>query len=440
VLISAAFLGSGAPQQRPQARELPLPNSLEGDAGEPVAGSVWWWGAREDRLERGGNLVERQAALAHELTSRAAGDEARAQRRFREAVARHLTAARALLRLDEVKVSLAGGRATLARGLTAAAAVLRRQAGDGSAGSQASARARLLAAAVLRAEAEARLQELRLTGERAARARELRAAAAEVALRQVELDRAAARRSDREAAWRTVELAREERNRRRAALARQTRYLAGALAAADALALPAPATRRLDGASQPPVRVHKRDIALGHRLDRRLLRLLGEPFGPRSTGRRRQDPGSPAVDAGAHAQVAARGGGDRGAPTLWPIAGAPRGPDPTAPGLREAGFTILSAVPQTVSAPAAGTVAFAGPFRGFGLLLIIDRGGGYHALLAGFSRLDVRRGASVVAGQAVGEIAARGDEPAHLYLELRYRGSPIDPAPWLAAQEDKVRG
>ncbi|HEX6015510.1 MAG TPA: hypothetical protein VFY87_27665, partial [Geminicoccaceae bacterium] len=240
VLISAAFLWLGAPQQRSPARELLPPSVPEGDAGQPVAGSVWWWAVRKDGLERAGPPVEQQAALAHERKSRAACDEARAGRRLRETVARHLVSAQALLRLDEAEAALADGRAALAQRLNAAAAVLRRQAGDGSAGPQDSARARLLAAEVLRSGVEARLRELRLAGERAAQARELRAVAAEVALRQVELERAVARRSDREAAWRAAELAKDERNRRRAAVARQTRDLAGALAATDALALPPP--------------------------------------------------------------------------------------------------------------------------------------------------------------------------------------------------------
>ena len=103
------------------------------------------------------------------------------------------------------------------------------------------------------------------------------------------------------------------------------------------------------------------------------------------------------------------------------------------------GLSIVSGVGQTVSAPVAGTVAHAAPFPGFDLLLIIDEGKGYHVVLSGMTQLDVRQGASVVAGQAIGEIAAQGDEPARLYVELRYRGLPVDPAPWLAAHQDKVR-
>jgi septal ring factor EnvC (AmiA/AmiB activator) len=102
-------------------------------------------------------------------------------------------------------------------------------------------------------------------------------------------------------------------------------------------------------------------------------------------------------------------------------------------------MAIATRVDQVVSAPVSGRVVFAQPFRGLGSLLIIDRGGGYHAVMAGMTRLDVQRGASLVAGQAVGVVVAGEDEPARLRFELRYRGLPIDPAPWLAAFQDKVR-
>jgi septal ring factor EnvC (AmiA/AmiB activator) len=125
-------------------------------------------------------------------------------------------------------------------------------------------------------------------------------------------------------------------------------------------------------------------------------------------------------------------------PPLAPIAGTLL-PGVQLPGGPADGLTIVSGIGRTVSAPVAGRVAFAAPFRGFGLLLIIDDGRGYHVVLSGITQLDVRQGASVVAGQATGEIAALGDAPARLYVELRYRGLPVDPAPWLAAHQDKVR-
>jgi murein DD-endopeptidase MepM/ murein hydrolase activator NlpD len=104
------------------------------------------------------------------------------------------------------------------------------------------------------------------------------------------------------------------------------------------------------------------------------------------------------------------------------------------------GITILSPRTQPVRVPRSGVVAFAGPFKSFGLLLIVDHGHEYHSLLAGMSRLDVRQGDVVVAGQAVGAIAGSGSEPAGLYLELRHAGRPVNPLPWLAAREHRVRG
>ena len=90
-----------------------------------------------------------------------------------------------------------------------------------------------------------------------------------------------------------------------------------------------------------------------------------------------------------------------------------------------------------VVAACSGRVAFASPFRSYGLLLIVDCGGGYHAVLAGFARLDVKVGQAVAAGEPVGvmpswEPGASGNRPA-LYVELRRAGQPVNPAPWLKA-------
>ncbi len=90
-----------------------------------------------------------------------------------------------------------------------------------------------------------------------------------------------------------------------------------------------------------------------------------------------------------------------------------------------------------VVAPCGGRVVFASQFRSYGLLLIVDCGGGYHAVLAGFDRLDARVGQQVAAGEPVGvmpawEPGASGSRPA-LYVELRRDGQPVNPAPWLRA-------
>ena len=90
-----------------------------------------------------------------------------------------------------------------------------------------------------------------------------------------------------------------------------------------------------------------------------------------------------------------------------------------------------------VIAPCGGRVVFADTFRSYGLLMIVDCGGGYHVVLAGFDRLDVRLGQSIVTGEPVGvmpswEPGSSERRPA-LYVELRHRGQPVNPAPWLRA-------
>lgn len=90
-----------------------------------------------------------------------------------------------------------------------------------------------------------------------------------------------------------------------------------------------------------------------------------------------------------------------------------------------------------VISPCGGRVVFAQPFRSYGLLLIVDCGGGYHVVLSGFDHLDVRLGQAIVAGEPVGvmpnwEPGSTTGRPA-LYVELRHDGQPINPAPWLRA-------
>ena len=98
---------------------------------------------------------------------------------------------------------------------------------------------------------------------------------------------------------------------------------------------------------------------------------------------------------------------------------------------------VFSTPPQArVVSPCGGRVVFGAPFRSFGLLLIVDCGGGYHAVLAGLERLDTYAGQSVQAGEPVGVMPnwdPKNDHRANtgLYVELRRGGSPVDPAPWL---------
>ena len=92
-----------------------------------------------------------------------------------------------------------------------------------------------------------------------------------------------------------------------------------------------------------------------------------------------------------------------------------------------------------VVAPCGGTVAFAEPFRGYGLLVIIDCGGGYHAVLSGLDQIGVAPGRALQGGDPVGTLPAtartasgesRSGRPV-LYVELRKGGRAVNPAPWL---------
>jgi septal ring factor EnvC (AmiA/AmiB activator) len=85
-----------------------------------------------------------------------------------------------------------------------------------------------------------------------------------------------------------------------------------------------------------------------------------------------------------------------------------------------------------------GRVDFAAPFRSYGELLIVDCGGGYAFVLAGFSRLDVQVGQSIEAGEPVGVTPdwdpRNGASRPKLYMELRKDGLPVNPAPFLRAK------
>lgn len=83
-----------------------------------------------------------------------------------------------------------------------------------------------------------------------------------------------------------------------------------------------------------------------------------------------------------------------------------------------------------VTAPASGTVVFAGPFRGYGHILIMSSGPHYHILLGGMKMITVGVGQSVWAGEPVGRMANGGNQP-RLYLELRKNTQTIDPTPWV---------
>ena len=92
-----------------------------------------------------------------------------------------------------------------------------------------------------------------------------------------------------------------------------------------------------------------------------------------------------------------------------------------------------------VVAPFDGRVVFAGPFKGYGQILIIQHGAAYHTLLAGMRRVDASLGQRLLAGEPIGVMGTR-KEGTRLYVEVRRKGQPVNPLPWFTATTDKVRG
>jgi len=124
--------------------------------------------------------------------------------------------------------------------------------------------------------------------------------------------------------------------------------------------------------------------------------------------------------------------------------------DPDGMGGSEKGVSIATRAGAQVTAPADGWVVYAGPFRSYGQLLILNVGGGYHVLLAGMDRISVDLGQFVLTGEPVAAmgngsqiaaVLATGSSQPVLYVELRKDGTPVDPGPWWASgQGEKVRG
>lgn len=128
-------------------------------------------------------------------------------------------------------------------------------------------------------------------------------------------------------------------------------------------------------------------------------------------------------------------------PVLRPI-GSPRAPVPAAPayilpvqgrvvtgmgeisdaGVHARGLTLATAASAEVVAPARGRVAYAGPFRGYGSIVILDHGGGWTTTLTNLASVAVRRGDVIGAGSGIGRA---GNRDPQIGIELRRNGAPF---------------
>jgi septal ring factor EnvC (AmiA/AmiB activator) len=109
-------------------------------------------------------------------------------------------------------------------------------------------------------------------------------------------------------------------------------------------------------------------------------------------------------------------------------------------GATSRGLVLDAPAEARVVAPGAGRVMFAGPFRGYGLILIVEHAGGYHSLVSGLGRLDVAIGQDVLAGEPVGAAERGSGGRSRLYLELRRGGQPVDPARALPDPDRRGQG
>jgi septal ring factor EnvC (AmiA/AmiB activator) len=122
--------------------------------------------------------------------------------------------------------------------------------------------------------------------------------------------------------------------------------------------------------------------------------------------------------------------------------------DPTRYGSRSKGMAYATREGAQIRSPNDGWVVYAGEFRSYGQLLIINAGGGYHVLLAGLEQIYVTVGQFVLTGEPVGKMGigrrssdgTSGKDDPILYVEFRRKDRPIDPEPWWAKEPQKVAG
>jgi murein hydrolase activator len=118
-------------------------------------------------------------------------------------------------------------------------------------------------------------------------------------------------------------------------------------------------------------------------------------------------------------------------------------------GTRLDGIVIATVAKAQITSPVAGKVEFAGKFRSYGQMVIVNPGDGYLVLLAGLSDIQASFGQSVNVGEPVGLM---GEKPGKLavsngltdlttpvlYVEFRKNGNPVDPTPWWIGQRQEA--
>jgi len=114
------------------------------------------------------------------------------------------------------------------------------------------------------------------------------------------------------------------------------------------------------------------------------------------------------------------------------------------------GLSLSTRPGMPVLSPADAWVVYAGPFRSYGQVLILNAGDNYHIVLAGMERIDAALGQFVLAGEPVAvmgatRVASIGEDEHTsaqplLYVEFRKDGTAIDSGPWWPPENGEVNG
>ena len=105
-----------------------------------------------------------------------------------------------------------------------------------------------------------------------------------------------------------------------------------------------------------------------------------------------------------------------------------------ADGMASQGVLVRTASGSRVMAPANAEIAYAGVFRSYGQVLILNVDGGYALVLTGLETIQARVGETVSAGQTIGQMPSSDTTAPDLYVEVRRGGQPVDPGRWLSSR------
>lgn len=178
----------------------------------------------------------------------------------------------------------------------------------------------------------------------------------------------------------------------------------------------------LIAARQQKLQLSARDQA---EINSRLEKLRSEAGNVKELVDKVATPGGARTKFDTTASLALRGG------MLQPVGGNLRRKygDKDDSGAKSQGLTFQVEGGSRIVAPARGRIMFAGPFRGYGQIVILEHSGEMHSMISGFTRIDVTVGQKVAQGEPLGLASGSSAEKTDVYFELRDRGDPIDPRP-----------